>query len=241
MTHTLPDYSTKYKMVKVFGNVDNAEMAARTNGLSMLDRRGQVVWWDDFEDANAAKWYTDADGAGSVALSTERAWMGNQSLKTVTDVNTDDRVFMGKQFSLPPSHRMGMEIMFTITGGAPYVIFNFTGYTGAYKVTMQLKYDHNLLKLYYLNSADAWVELAVNDYTSGTQEQWIYIKLVVDWDLREYIRAIFCGTEYDLSGIGARVTASATLPFIGCYYSNNAATDAAATIYWDNFIFTQNE
>ncbi|GAH58675.1 unnamed protein product, partial [marine sediment metagenome] len=49
MVHTLPDYSTKYKMTNLFGNLDNSELAARIKPLSMLDRAGHLIWYDDFE------------------------------------------------------------------------------------------------------------------------------------------------------------------------------------------------
>ena len=46
MVHTLPDYSTKYRMTNVFGNIDHSELAARLGSPSTFDRRGNIIFMD---------------------------------------------------------------------------------------------------------------------------------------------------------------------------------------------------
>jgi hypothetical protein len=72
-------------------------------------------------------------------------------------------------------------------------------------------------------------------------EPWYYMKLVIDWDASEYVRFIFGGTTYDLAGIPMRTGASATERHIRVILFNIANTAAVSTVYFDNFIFTQNE
>jgi len=241
MVHTLKDYSTKYKLTKIFSQVDDAELAARLGALSTLDRRGKLIWCDDFEAAAAAKWSTSISAGGTAAVSTERSWMGNQSMKTVTHTDVGDGVNLGKVFCLPVERRMATEFMFCITGGAPIVRSYIVGYTGTAYFLAQVQYDHNLQKLYYYNDASAWVELPIYDSTVTPLEPWFLMKLVIDWDLKEYVRFIFCGTEYDLSGIGMKTGADATKKHVEVFIYSRAETAAAATVYFDNFILTQNE
>ena len=241
MVHTGPDYSEEYKQSKVYGLIDNAEHSARQGINSFFDRRGNLVWYDDFEAAAASKWVTAADGAGTVALSTDRAWMGNQSLKTVTGAAALDGCYWGKFFSLPFERRMGVEFMFTLTGGKPFITINITGYDGTNFHRGGIRFNYNTLALEYQTGLLAWTALTLKDTISLTNEQWIPLKFVVDWDLGEYVRLLFGGTEYDMSGLTMFTQANAARKQISISGMTQSATAAAATAYIDNFIFTQNE
>jgi len=241
MSHTLPDYTTKYKLAKIFGNVDNAELAARLGACSTMDRRGNLIWYDDFEAAAAVKWDVAGDAGYTMAYSTDRAWMGNQSMKTVTHTDAADNVILEKSFCLPLERRIGIEFMFNMTTGKPEISILILGYTGAFCFNAIVQYNHNTGKLYYLNSAGAYVELTRHDSTTITNESWFFMKLVIDWDVKEYVRFIFCGTEYDLTGIPIRTWASILERHVDIFLYNTAVTAAASTVYFDNFILTQNE
>jgi len=241
MTHTLPDYSTKYKLAKIFSQVDNAELAARLGALSLLDRRGNIVWYDDFEAAAAVKWIMGATAAGTTVLSTDRSYMGNQSMKTVTDVNIADNCWIAKVFSLPIERIMAVEFMFHVSGGKPSILLMIAGYTGTTLFGAQVKYDINAGKLYYLDSVAGWTELTNVDYVLNVVEGWSLVKLVINWETKEYIRLIFCGTEYDLRGHYIPSGGSISKRYISVNISSTAMTAAAATAYFDNVILTQNE
>lgn len=241
MAHTLPDYTTKYKMAKIFGAIDEAELAARLGACSTLDRRGKLIWCDDFEAAAAVKWSYSADPPGTVALSSDRAYRGNQSMKTVTGAVAGDQCSIHKAFCLPIERKMAAEFMFYPSAGKPIIDLDIQGWNGTSRFEGQVRFDYNAFKLYYYDSTGAWVEIPRYDNAEEAYEHWIYMKLVIDWEKKEYIRFIFCSTEYDLSGIPLFSAASATTKQIRVYMMNQAATAAAATVYFDNFILTQNE
>jgi hypothetical protein len=206
-----------------------------------MDRRGNLIWYDDFEAAAAPKWQYVMAAGGSVALSTDRAWMGNQSMKCVTDVDAGDYAYIAKKFCLPIERTIGAEVMFYLGGGKPIVILRIYANTGSIFAVVQVKYDHNTGKLYYSDSTGADVELPRTDNITLLGEYWLYIKLVADWDKLEYVRLMFGSTTYDLSGIAMQSAASAVEKNLFVYVRNNAATAEAATVYFDNFILTQNE
>ena len=241
MAHTLEDYSTKYKLAKVFSNVDDAELAARTSQYTSVDRRGNVVWYDDFESAAAIKWFVTNTGGGTATLSTTRAYHGNQSMKISTGAVLGDDVTMEKTFSLPLSRRIGAEALFNILTVNALIELRIMGYSGTRLYFSQFRYDQSLLSLQYLNSAGAWVDLTIYDGVSLTQEQWIPMKLVVDWDTGEYVRVIFGGTEYSLSGEKMFSAPSATKRRIRTYIYVQTDGAVVSDVYVDNFILTQNE
>jgi len=241
MVHTLPDYTSKWKLNRISANVDNAELAARLGSPVTLDRRGTVIWMDDFERAAAIKWAKSIDAGGTCTLSNTRAWMGDQSMKTVTNNVTGDSVMLGKEFALPTQHTMGAEIMYRILLGKPIVDIRIIGYDGGHYWTGEVRYNHNTQRLYYYDSGGNPVELIREDNNVTILEPWKLMKLVVDWDTKKYIRFMFCGTTYDLSTYDMESTGDLTMKHIEVYITNEAATDAAATVYFDNFIFTENE
>lgn len=241
MTHTLPDYTTKYKMAQIFGQIDSGELAARLGAASTQDRRGALVWFDDFEAAAAVKWQYNFSVGGSVALSAERAWMGNQSMKTVTPAGIGDAALMDKKFSLPIERQIGIEVMTCMTTGNPIIELDLIGYDGSYEWATKLKYNYNRGKLYYFNSTGDWTELTVYDSTLIVNEHWIFMKLVINWDAKEYVRIMFGSTTYSLKNIPIWSLANAGKEYIQVTLYNTAATAAVSTVYFDNFILTQNE
>ena len=81
MVHTLPPWTSKYRLVKIFANVDVAELVVRLGSPVSFDRRGNVVLIDDFA-ASVIKWSYPGYGTGNGhELSTAWAKSGSQSLK----------------------------------------------------------------------------------------------------------------------------------------------------------------
>ena len=228
-------------MVKIFGQIDSGEVAARQEALSTWDRRGALVWCDDFEAATFCKWGTTIDAPGTCTLSTTEAWRGAQSCKTVTGAVAGNDVILEKRFNLPMDRQIGAELMFHITTGKPLIRLYLAGYNGTDYFGSEVRYDHNTGKLYYWNSAGAFIELPRYDFVSEDFGSWIYMKLVIDTETKKYIRFIFGSSEYDLSALNLRSNADATARLLVLFVYNTALTAAASTVYFDNVILTQNE
>ena len=228
-------------MVKIFGQIDSGEVAARQEALSTWDRRGALVWCDDFEAPTFCKWDTNIDAPGTCALSTVEAWRGSQSVKTVTAPTTGLDVTLEKRFNLPIDRQVGAEFMFHIESGKPLVRLYIAGYNGTNYFGSEVRYNHNTGLLYYWNSAGAFIELPRYEWISEDIGSWIYMKLVIDTETKKYIRFIFGSTEYDLSALNLRSNADPSERMLVVFIYNMAATNEAATVYFDNFILTQNE
>ena len=79
MAHGTPDWGVTAGAVTTYQVTDLGELAVRLGSPISHDRRGDVIWWDDFE-CTLNKWQTVANGAGSsVALSDARARNGRYS------------------------------------------------------------------------------------------------------------------------------------------------------------------
>ena len=98
----------------------------------------------------------------------------------------------------------------------------------------------NLEKLYYQSGAPAWVEIGDvgcinNRFNFST------MKMVVDIEAGEYVRAICFGKEYDLSGIAIYSAASGIAPHLYCESGIKGTTAGGGTVYIDSMIITENE
>jgi hypothetical protein len=118
---------------------------------------------------------------------------------------------------------------------------SFIAYSGTYYCWARIRFDWALSKLYYWDAGGNWVELTIRDHTSVVEHQWYPMKLVIDLDAGEYVRLLFCGTNYDLSGILMEQVPDAQLQdvYVDIYEYSTAAD--VSTCYFDNIILTQNE
>lgn len=241
MAHTLPPWTTKYRMVKVFANVDNNELAARLGALSTEDRRGDIIWYDDFE-ADAIHWWKEfSGGTPTMALDTTRAYRGNQCMKLTTDGDNNNWLAMRKEFQHPNEVKIGAECMIKFPLTKAQVTMSLDGYTGSAFYTGQIRYDIDAGEIQYYASPGGWTKLNGSLYDAANKEIWHLMKLVIDWEAKEYVRVIISDMEYNLSGKALVATAIGTSKHIIARVRLDAKEAVAKTCYVDNFIFTQNE
>jgi len=198
MVHTLPAWSTKYRMVKVFGNIDNNELAARTGALSLFDRRGDTLFYDNFENGLGRWRLWTASGAGSVVCTTSRCFTGSTCVKCTTPASVVN-VGITKSFLNGYSTKLGLECMVLVGDEAVEFSIAVYGYKGTEFFMGEVLYDTGDDKLYYTDSGNNYVELADDIYTSLLNECWIPIKLAIDYGTNKYLRVICGDNEYDLS------------------------------------------
>lgn len=242
MVHTLPDYTTKYRMATIFGQIDSGELAARLGALSTKDRRGNLVWFDDFE-GTPENWVKSWNaGTPTIVKSTTRSHRGSQSFKIVSGAADNNWAGIEKEFPIPSTSKYGLEFYFWIADDAAQVLFYFDGFDGANMYRGVVKFLTADTSLHYLTSAAAWVELGSGYRIHADDEIWQNLKIVVDWTTKEYVRVIFNGDVFPLPGVAMYTASAATTDkHLHNLINITALEDAAKTMYVDDFIFTQNE
>jgi len=228
-------------MARIFGQIDQGELAARLGSIDTFDRRGNIVWMDDFE-GTCLNWYASGIGAGhSETLSAARSWTGSQSVKLVTGAVANSAAYIRKTLSAPMDTCVGVEMhMFPASSNAIFLLYLY-GYTGTREYQAMLTYDPDGYKLSYMNSAGDDVELDTTVAWDSVNAHWVPIKLVIDWDNLEYKRILIGQSEHDLTGTAMQSTGSGTLPIIKIWLYWYTEAAAAKTLYIDNVIVTQNE
>ncbi len=241
MVHTLPDYTTKYKTAIVFGNLDHAELAARLGSINRFDRRGHVVWMDNFE-APKLKWSTYTTGTGGkVQLSTEYSRSGSQSCMMKTGDAVSNYAYMRHHEPLPTLTRLGLEVSFTMPTTATQIYWSITVYDGDNEHTARVYYYTATGKLELLGENNSIVQFATKKRPYEIAGKFNTIKLVMDYGKEEYVRFIFNEETFDISSYRYAKGHNTTPPDTLLIIQIQAAENAASTMYIDDVIFTQNE
>jgi len=228
-------------MIKVFEQIDSGELAARLGSIDTFDRRGNIVWMDDFESPTL-KWAETSVGAGnSKEYSAARSFMGSTSMKLTTGAVEDNALSIEKMFSLPSSTKMGLEARIFMETEDTYADLLLYGYSGGRLYFGQVRWSFTDETFSYYNSAGNPVVLKTDAFNETGEETWMPIKLVIDYSTLKYVRAIFGRDEYDLSAQSLPSFALARVDSVLIVVTVTAAADAASVIYVDNVIFTQTE
>lgn len=230
--------------IDVWGNVNsigNAELAARLWSINTYDRRGNIVFMDNFDEP-VLKWNPITVGDGSsIALSTLYSRVAGNSVKLAVGTGADFYAVIYKYLPLPLKTKLGVEASFTIPSNIDRLGITVDIYTGNEFHESGFFYSRTDELLYVnLAAGNHIVDTAINPYASN----YLFhnMKLVIDYDTNKYMRVLFDHKEYDISDVAYGVTVphpwGTSLVIALWAINNNVGTPV---VYADDVICTQNE
>lgn len=237
-----PDYGIMTQTPVASGISDPGEAAARLGSINVYDRRGWVVWMDDFEAPNF-KWGPAAFGVGVVpVLVTTTSWIGIQSVyfSAPAGVISESRIY--RRFPLLRSGRAGVEFWVCGTTQNPgYIYLSLSFADGVNIVTASWRLDTVNRNLYIISGGIVTL-IASDVYSLPADRFFLPVKLVVDMDTDYYTRLLAGPDEYDLSSYPLNVVGPTVLKYIDVFLGvRGAGAPIDCSGYADNFILTQNE
>lgn len=225
----------------VYTSTDVAELAARLGSIDTFDRRGNVIFADDFE-SGISKWTQDiVTPGGSIEWSAERARSGAFSAKLVTAAGDGSQVGMWAAMPYPVLGRLGFEFSFMLADYKIDVVdIDTSFYDGTYRHRSIITWDSYTNKFRYFDGVEYHnLEPAIDI----PREMILFhtAKMVVDYNQEDYLRFIFDSISFDLSGksYGKSLSGEAPQLVTGIYILNGST--GATTAYTDDVIVTQNE
>jgi len=241
MVHTLPPWTMSYRNRVIHGLVDNGELAARLQSPVKYDRRGDVVFMDDFE-GSALHWSTGGGGANNVqALSTAWARDGSQSCILTAGEGVLGQAYIYKYLGIINPGKVGLECSFTMNANTTTFVVAFLYYDGTNLHRGAVRYDNANSKWEYLDSTATYQDLLTSVVLRTTNSPFHTCKLVFDTDKDEYERFLYNNVETSMDGISIYKTADATDPLILIQLIHVSTHASVQSIYVDNVILTQNE
>ena len=241
MVHTLPDYTSKWKTNTITAIADNAELAARLGSIVSYDRRGNVLWMDNFEGA-VSKWQLTGAGVGNAqAINAAYSRMGEQSLKLTSGSTLTRQARARMYIPYRVDGKMGFEFAWTRGLNMEYLTFYLYFYTGAKYVYSGLRFVNGTSTLEYLDDGAAWQTIEAGLSVMADNRAFNIMKLVVDTDTNYYVRALFNENEWDLSAYPCDTAASAVAATIRPDIQVFSTAAANTTVFADCAICTINE
>lgn len=242
-----PDYATPKPVGQVpigptYTLTDVAELAARLGSIVTFDRRGNVVWLDDFED-NIDKWQILVVGGigGEAVLSNARARKGALSARLTTGNVIDASVELQTVFYYPVFSNLGFEISFIYNGNMSEYRWLFQVNDGTHYTLAEVRLNPATNALEINDHILGWVALAPTPTLRPHFYAFNTLKIVQNPKTRKYIRLILNEVEYILDGydlVYALFPQPANLMASVLVTTGVAANEVA---YFADAIITQNE
>jgi len=241
MAHTLPDYSSKWRNETIFGVADMGELAARLNSIDKFDRRGNVIWMDDFE--GATNLWTLNGGAGyATALNAAVALAGSQSMKMTTGgIGGNNWAIIYRTLAYPVLSNIGFEISSSWDDDVLYFYWQIFLWTGTTLMDPSIRYNDTTHELLYLDAANVYQVFATNVDMDLNANSFNTCKLVANFVDMEYERFIYNDVTYDLSGIALNAMNNLLPSRLGVYFGIVADGVKVLNTWADSAIVTQNE
>lgn len=245
MPHGQPDFGMYSVKETVSGLLDMAELAARLGSIVTFDRKGDVIYLDDYE-APKIRARIGEGGDGDAILSSDYVDGGSQSLKLyMKDIGTG-LVFV-QYFPAPIiTGKHGIQISFseiTLENHDCYYRIGFVLYNGITVKLARIRLHFKNRTLEYYNEDGNYQTF---DSSFSINEDMLNVfhnlKLVVDFDTGYYQRLLIDTQSWDLTSYQIREYVETTRPL--CTADIRLVDSEGSTfvyLYQDNFIYTINE
>jgi hypothetical protein len=229
------------RLTTLYALQDMAELAARLGSPVNFDRRGNVIWFDDFEDGYQKLGFGSGGAASTYMLTADYARLKAYGLKIVTDTAVGAYVEVQKRLSYPVTGKYGNEFSFAVIGGTPDVRVGLQFQLAASRLIGVVRYNHATSTLDYYDSAGSWQSFATGISIASYGSLFNTMKLVIDEENGVYVRCSFNKTVYDLSAYSLYAPATAGTPHLTAYWDVYCAATGAVTAALDGLIVTGNE
>lgn len=241
MARGAPDYGA-YASKEVTASIsDMGEVAARLGSIDIFDKRGDVVFFDAFEEPLLS--WEKVEVLGSVYLSSRDVKSRSQAVELSTNIGLDNWASIRKPFSILPSKREGFEVSFGgVLAGWLFIDVEYRDGAHLYNATARFDAAGNLY-VWDGDLADYTLVAAMGALHYGLGTHFFHtMKFVADFETGKYVRLMFSTQEWDISTISLRKTVSLVAPYLLVDVGRvNQDALAARISSVDDFILTQAE
>ncbi len=228
----------------IWGNVVGVglgELAAVLSPAKKFDRRGDVLFIDDFEDG-AAHFSTTLVGTGAaVAITSAESNVGGFAAKLTG--GSDSSRYAEIYYRIPVSAgvRMGAEMAFRLGSDIQFVVLEFWFYDGSKRHQAALRYvtASDLWQYADINTDFQTLKTGVN--LAADAHHFPPVKLAINTETDKYVRALIAGEKIDMSTYDFYSTTDTTPPALLTMIDAYSDLNKNGWMYVDPVIITQNE
>ena len=242
MAHGTPDWGVTASKKTIYSLHDMGELAVRLGAIHVHDRRGDVIFQDQF-DGGESRVSAIGGGAGNeVYLSCNAPLAGTMNLMFHTGPDTGDHSGIMKVVPYLVPGGIGLECSFIPVDDLSIIHFTVLVYDGTNRYPYEIEYDHVAGTVLVKDSAGNPQIIGSPGILRAGYTIYSTLKAVVDTENGKYVRVIINDKTYLASAYGPKVTGDLlTLPSLTTEVYAVTAVDAAIDVPADRFIITQNE
>jgi hypothetical protein len=241
MVRGYPDWDRIKKGGAVSAMADLGELAVRLGSIVRFDRRGDVVFLENFQ-YGIGRWAPVAIGTGAaVATVTDRFMSAGYSMRVTSP--SDALFWTAANLTLPYPYlsKFGFEVGVCFGSVFDYLVLLLSVYDGTNQHRGEIRYYYTDSELRLVDQDNSELVLGTNlDLFTGVRAFNVF-KLICDLDAKEFTRLQINEKLYDLSAYPLREVASSTSPRVLCQIMLYGLSDENDDVYVDNVIVTQNE
>ncbi|KKN10521.1 hypothetical protein LCGC14_1035660 [marine sediment metagenome] len=205
-----PDWQRYLPGSERYALSDLGELAARLGSPLRFDRRGEVLWYDQF-DHGLAPWTSASFGTGgAVKISIVDTFMSPYAALLTAGSSSLRAADLSKSIQQASLGKWGFEVAVAFLSDWDYfeIVITIRDGVDFYVATVRLSLTDN--ELQYSDSAGVFQK--VDDLLDLTTSPPTYqiLKLVFDLSTPEYSHIRLGPTEYSLSGIAMKKTAGSS-------------------------------
>jgi len=228
-------------MAKIFGQIDSGELAARLGSIDTYDRRGNIIWMDDFE-SSTLKWLIGTFGTNAgVTISTDTAMIGDCCCKLTAGEGANGLSSITTYIHPKILGKIGFEFGFTVDDDTKTVQGSIYHFDGTTEYISLVTYDHANSRLRYTDNDAGNVDLATSYTLEDLLDTFHTMKIVIDSSTKKPVRLLVDENTYDLSAYTAKENAGSGGERIQLAVTHISDHASVKSIYIDNVILTQNE
>lgn len=242
MTHGREDWAGTAQISGLWGVSDLGELAARLGAYSRFDRRGNLVWYNSFENGLCG-WSQDAEVLGATYdLFSFGSLTGPLALRMTASPDGETSAQLHVNLPIPPRSRMGWEVWWAnVIDNEGYYNIGIQMYIDGREKWAVVVFDPLTKIMSLLDDTLGLVTIAILSDAEFHDDAWHLTKLVFDANTGKYVRVQFDDVEYDVSAYSMIDVAASTkrkiMPIIRCLYS----TTVTPGMNVDGAILTYNE
>lgn len=194
-----PDYE-KYRPGSVrFSLQDMGELAARLGSISIYDRRGEIVWYDNFSHGLAV-YNTSTSGTGAgVSLTAGYSHRYPYSALLITGSTLSLSATIEKYLGTFGSARFGVEFGVAFANRNDYLQVTFQANQGDdnYLGSLRIFPDTGIAQI--RNGLGSFVQASIVNVPISSPPSFLSVKLVCDFATNKYVRLLVSHVEIDLT------------------------------------------
>ena len=205
------------------------------------DRKGYIVWYDNFEHG-LNKWESGGSGTGnSVDINSAAAWLKDSCCMLTCGSDTNLYSYIKKELNLYSNGNLGFELSYATDSHIDYIKIQITKFEGEQLKMGAFQIYKNGVSQYW-KSDGSWETLETDLEFTYKPTHWYTEKIVLNFDDNKYVRILHRDKTYDMDV----ALQTLSLPYPACIAVQITAFGIAIPVFnakahIDNFIITQDE